>query len=144
MITKTLQLRHDFEEHEINEIAKLMTECHRKKIDVELNKKSATRQYNAEIKYWEREIDKNATLIENGFEDRDVSCEVIYNHPVSGQKTIRRLDTGEEWTEPMTIDEFDLFTAQNVPTEVYADYEEIDQKQLPMAKKVSSPFGEEE
>lgn len=138
MITKTLSLRHDFSEAEINEIAHVLTECVVKKTEVEDEKRSATRQYNGQIKYWEKQIQDNTTLIQDGFEYRDVSCKVLYNTPVAGQKTIERMDTGDKWTEPMTIDEFDLFTAQNVPVD------DIDYEEVPVHNEVKQlPWGED-
>lgn len=139
MITKNLSLRHDFSETEINEIAHVLTECVVKKTQIESEKREANRQLNGQIKYWEKQIQDNTLLIQDGFEYRDCSCEVLFNTPIAGQKTIRRLDTGESWVEQMTIDEFDLFTGQNVATDFNSEVEVID---LPVVKALPSrsPF----
>ncbi len=125
MIKKTLSLRHEFSESEINDIAHTLTDCLQHKGKVVVEKQAANKKLNAEIKYWDKQIDNNSELISEGFEYRDVACAVTYNHPVAGQKTIQRLDTMDEWQEPMTIDEFDLFNNMNVPTQE-TEYEEAE------------------
>ncbi len=117
MIKKTLSLKHEFSESEINEIAHTLTECLQKKGAVVLEKQQVNRTLNANIKYWDKQIDDQSTLISKGYEYRDIDCEVTYNHPIAGQKTLQRLDTYESWAEPMTMDEFDLFNVVNVPTQ---------------------------
>jgi hypothetical protein len=117
MIKKTLSLRYDFAESEINDIAHTLTDCLTHKGGVVNEKQAANRKLNAEIKYWDRQIDNNSTLIQDGFEYRDVDCQVVYNEPVAGQKTITRLDNMDSWQEQMTLDEFDLFNTLNVPAD---------------------------
>lgn len=117
MVTKTLSLKHDFSEKEINDIAHDMTDCIVKKNEVEDEKRSAMRQLNGQIKYWDKQIQDRSILIQDGFEYRDIKCEVKYNDPVVGQKTIIRTDNYELWIEPMTLDEYDLFNTNNIPTD---------------------------
>jgi hypothetical protein len=146
MITKNLSLRHDFDESEINEIARLLTDCIGHQTKVEIEKSSANKKFNAEIKYWQKQIQDKATLIEDGFEYRDCSCEVLFNNRIAGQKTIKRLDTGESWVEQMTIDEFDLFTGQNVATDFNSEeFSEVEVIDLPVVKALSprSPFADD-
>lgn len=125
MIKKTLELKHTFDESEINEIAHILTDCIQQKSQVILNKAVANKAFNSEIKMWDSHIEKNSDLISDGYEYRDTSCEVKYNHPVPGTKTIQRLDTFDSWEEPMSVDEFDLFTSNNVPIDFEGPYEAI-------------------
>jgi c-di-AMP phosphodiesterase-like protein len=116
MITKNLELKHEFSEKEINEIAHDMTDCIVKKNEIEEEKRSVTRQLNGQIKFWDKQIQDRSILIQDGWEYRQTSCQVEYNKPVIGQKTITRLDTYEKWTEPMSVDEYDLFNTNNIDT----------------------------
>jgi hypothetical protein len=125
MIKKTLQLKHEFSESEINEIAHTLTNCIQQKAVVNLEKSQANKTFNANIKYWEKHINDNTELISTGYEYRDTACEVKYNTPLAGQKTIIRLDTFESWEEPMDLNEFDLFTSNNVPVDFEGAYEAL-------------------
>ncbi len=117
MIKKTLSLKHDFTESEINEIAHTLTDCLQQKGQVVIEKQQANKNFNSTLKYWDRQIEEQSMLISDGYTYRDTDCEVVYNAPVAGQKTITRIDTDESWTEPMMTDEFDLFNNMNVPTD---------------------------
>lgn len=114
---KTLSLRHDFSESEINEISRQLVDNLNHKQETVNNKSMEMKKFNNELKFWETKINETSTLIDDGFEYRDIDCDVTYNTPNEGVKSIERLDTGEKWTEPMTIDEFDLFNINNVNTE---------------------------
>lgn len=105
MITKTLNLKHDFSNDEINDIAKEMSAHLNTKVALEIEKSQAMKGYSSQIKYWDKKINQLNELITNEFEYRDISCEVKYNDPVVGQKTIIRQDNYEQWQEPMSIDE---------------------------------------
>ena len=142
MIKKTLSLRHDFSENEINDIAHTLTDCLKSKGVIIVEKQQVNKRLNAEIKYWDKQIDDNSNLISEGFTHRDVACSVEFNKPVAGQKIITRLDTNDYWQEPMTMDEFDLFNNMNVPTQDN-DFEEAEVLTLGEGL-VSLPFEEEE
>jgi len=58
-------------------------------------KAEAVSQFKAEIEKMEAEMNRLAALINNGYEYRDVECEVISNYR-DGQITVLRVDTGEE------------------------------------------------
>lgn len=55
----------------------------------------AVSQFKAEIEKMEAEMNRLAALINNGYEYREVECEVISNYR-DGQITVLRVDTGEE------------------------------------------------
>lgn len=117
MIKKTLNLKCELTIEEINDIAKEMSSQLNQKSEVALNKARAMKQFSGEMKYWDNMINKNNILITDGFEYRNIDCEVVFNSPVTGQKIIKRLDNQEEWQEQMTIEEFDLFNITNIPTD---------------------------
>jgi hypothetical protein len=125
MFKETRKLRHDFSESEVNEISQELVANINEKTRVEDEKKSAVRKFNGEIKYWDKKISRDAELITNGFEDRDTACEVQFNVPTYGNKTITRLDTKESWVEPMEFEEQDLF---NQPKSDYPEIPEHDEE----------------
>lgn len=115
MTTKPLSLKHEFSTEEINEIAVEMSHQINERNRVVVEKASAMKSFNGQLKYWETKINQNNELITDGYEYRDVTVEVEFNKPVNGQKMITRLDTEESWQEPMTLEEFDLFTIADGP-----------------------------
>lgn len=63
----------------------------------------------------ESKINHVTRLLCEGWEYRDVPCKVLYNNPRDCEKTIVRLDTGEEVAvEPMTEEE----KQESLPMEV--------------------------
>lgn len=67
--------------------------------------KEITAQYKAKVEERETIIKKAAQLIRDGYEYRDVECDVDFNIPERGMKTITRHDTNETFVEQMTMEE---------------------------------------
>jgi len=87
-----------------------MAQASRKKAELESSLKEITSQYKAQIVQQENVIQQAARLIHDGYEYRPVDCEVEFNAPERGKKTITRLDTEETHVEIMTMQEkADLF-----------------------------------
>jgi hypothetical protein len=73
---------------------------------LEDRKKQVASEFKAKIDAANAEIFKTARLLNNGYEYRDVKCDVQYDTPRKGLKRIVRMDTGEVVEEiPMTADE---------------------------------------
>ncbi len=108
---KKLVLKCDLTEHEINDIAKEMSERLNQKSQLETEKKETIKKYTREISYYDKKINEGVVLISLGYEEREVNVEIKMNTPDKGFKTITRLDTFENWSEPMNINEYDLFTS---------------------------------
>ena len=62
---------------------------------LEDRKKRAMSQLKSEIDAAQAEINCIAQTLARGYEEREVECEILYNTPEDGIKTIRRTDTGE-------------------------------------------------
>lgn len=103
-------LRYDFTADEVYELAMLNAQDIAKLESVEKEKSQQTAHYGAIIKEIKARLNKNSILITNGFENRDVDCEIYYNSPEPGKKTIIRLDTNKATVERMEYYEFNLFT----------------------------------
>jgi hypothetical protein len=100
----------NFTEEEKVALAQEMAQATVKKADLENALSEISAQYKADIKAQENLIRMAATKIHDGYEYRDVECEVEFNVPERGQKTITRSDTGETFIRPMTMQEkADLF-----------------------------------
>lgn len=103
-------LRYDFTAQETHELALKLAEANRRLATVEEEQSSISAQYGARKKMIKAELNEYSLLITNGYEHRDVECEIHYNKPVPGKKTILRLDTNTSSVEKMEPWEFNLFT----------------------------------
>ena len=91
-------------------LAQEMAQSTGKKSSLEAALKEISSQYKAQIVQQENLIQQASQRIRDGYEYREVDCEVEYNVPERGQKTIIRLDTGATSIEVMTMQEkADLF-----------------------------------
>lgn len=84
-----------FTTEELKEIGiKLALENQRKE-RLEDEKKQSQSQYKSEIDAADAKIKSLAQKLARGSEDREIDCDVLYNTPEEGKKTIKREDTGE-------------------------------------------------
>jgi len=99
-----------FTEEEKLALSQEMAQAKIKQDDLERALKEINAQYKSDITSQQNVISRSAQKIHDGYEYRDVDCEVEYNFPERGMKTITRLDTGETFVETMTYEEKnDLF-----------------------------------
>jgi hypothetical protein len=103
-------LRYDYTQEEMNDLSKHLAENTKKLVSVKEEKGSVVAQYTARVKEVESKNNVLSNQISDGWEHRDVVCEVKYHQPVEGKKTITRVDTFESWEEKMEAWEFNLFT----------------------------------
>lgn len=62
---------------------------------LEAAKKQSQSQFKSEIDAADAKIKSLAQKLARGSEDREIDCDVLYNTPEEGKKTIKREDTGE-------------------------------------------------
>jgi hypothetical protein len=111
---KKLILKCDFTDEEINDIAKEMAEQLSEKTRIDLEKKEVVKKYTREISYYDKKINESGIKIQNGYEEREVQCEIKMNTPKAGIKTITRLDNKDTWEEPMNLNDHDLFSLNDI------------------------------
>lgn len=114
---KTLTLKCELTMQEVNDLAKEISSFLNSKTEVEIEKKETVKRLNRDIAYWDKKINQHGELIDAGFEDRQVDCIVEINTPTINIKRITRLDTNETWTEPMVLNEANLFNISGVKEE---------------------------
>ena len=100
-----------FTTEELKEIGVKLALENQRKERLEDQKKQSQSQFKSEIDAADARIKSLSQKLARGSEDRDIECDVLFNTPKEGQKTIIRSDTGETvQTIPMTESELnDLF-----------------------------------
>lgn len=85
---------------------------------VESEKKSADGVFNERRKVLEGEIESLYRRYHKGYEMAQIGCDIRYNHPLPGQKSYIRMDTGEladtvdmSWEEKQDELQFNLNTS---------------------------------
>jgi len=106
----TMPLRHDFSDDELDEMRDNLVELIGEQTTQKLEKKEVVKSYNDKLKDIESRVKVIAQHISDRYTDRDIACTVEYNSPERDVKTITRLDTNEQWMEPMTESDWNLFT----------------------------------
>jgi hypothetical protein len=93
-------------DQELAECGKELARTNQRKARLEAEKKSTASHYKAEMDQCDAEIEQLSLKSTTGVESRMVECQLFYNNPEDGLKTLIRLDTEEKvYTEPMTVDE---------------------------------------
>jgi hypothetical protein len=103
-------LTHEFSQHEKEELGKELANKNLQLASEEASKKSVVASYASRITSTKEEIAGLSNRLASGYEMREITCVVKYHEPVQNTKTLRRTDTDESWTEPMTDIDFTLFT----------------------------------
>lgn len=108
-ISKVLNCK--FTDAELKEIGMNLALANQEKERLEDQKKQSMSQYKSEQDAVDSKIRELAQKLARGSEDRRIECELLYNVPEEGKKTITRLDTKEVIeTANMTEEELnDLF-----------------------------------
>ena len=126
---KTIRLQCHFTEEERSIIATEMVTKMQELGELDKTLKNMTLKLKAQMAQCKREIEERAIWIKDGYEYREVECEVTFNRPERGKKEILRTDTGETLVWAMTNEEkADLY--YNVDeNEEDEDEEEEDEKE---------------
>ena len=115
---KKISLKCLFTKDEQEKMGKELAETMLAKASLKEELKETTSEIKAKIAQCDRIIREDATNIKNGYEYRLVECEVTYNAPTRGQKSVLRSDTGETIVMEMTKDEkADLYYNADEPEE---------------------------
>lgn len=115
-VKKTTEyLRYDFSAEEFAAHARELARLNQELARFVDHKKQITANLAADQKQKESDVADASRLVSNGYEYRDVACEVRYHDPENGKKTVIRLDTGEivktvfmsgdEMQEPLPFDQ---------------------------------------
>jgi hypothetical protein len=108
--TEKRSLRYDFTITEIQKHAMSLAMKNKELVSIEEEKKAVTSQFSAKVNETKATINKLSGYVSDGFEFRDVECEIQYHKPSQGKKTIIRLDTNKTTAvESMSDYEFNLF-----------------------------------
>lgn len=96
-------LRYRFSDSEIVEMARKQAELGEMIASLDEQKKSVAAKFKAEIEKHECDRSDLGRKITNGYESRDIDCDVFFNDPAVGLATVIRTDTGEQVeVRPMT------------------------------------------
>jgi hypothetical protein len=92
-ITEKRTLRYDFTAVEIHDLSQALASKNKEIVTLKKQKSSAVSQYTAKINEAEANCNDLSNKVSDGYEHREVDCEVIYNQPDQGKKTIIRKDS---------------------------------------------------
>ena len=92
------------------ELAKVNQEISR----IEESKKVAMTDFRNQLVIAAEGCTDLAGKVANGFEYRDIECQVEYHKPKRNQKTLTRLDTGEILIDLMTPEDLNLFNQPEI------------------------------
>lgn len=104
------EFRHDYSEAEAHALAIDLAEGIKKLKEINAKKKEEVKKFTTEADKVALKCDELSVKVSDGFEMRNVQCWVDYNKPSTGQKQITRIDTAEVFTEPMTEEDWTLFS----------------------------------
>lgn len=107
--TEKRSLRYDFKAVEIHELSQQLASKNLDAVEIENEAKSVQSQYSSKLKVVKSEIGKLSRQVSDGWELREVECEIEYHKPEKGKKTVTRKDTNRSTVEPMESWEWNLF-----------------------------------
>lgn len=106
--TEKRTLRYDFTAVEAHELSLQLGNKNKEVKALTQEKKSVTSQWTAKINEAEAARDKLSNQVVDGYEHREVECEVIFNQPANGKKTVIRKDSNKlVGVEDMTQSDWD-------------------------------------
>jgi len=94
-MSETEYLQYTFSPDELKDIAGQLARRNTEAAELEERKKQVVTDFGAQITASKAEISRLSRLYCNGYEYRNIDCEVRLNDPASGRATIIRTDTGE-------------------------------------------------
>lgn len=107
--TVTKSLRYDFTASEVHDLSIELANKYKSLGELAEQKKKADAEFNAKANVVRTELKTLSAQVSDGYEYRDITCEVMYHKPSQGQMTVTRTDTGEVFTEQMTENDWNLF-----------------------------------
>lgn len=104
-------LRYDFTAVEIHDLSLELAKKTKELSALTEEKKTVTSQYSARLNEVKATTNKLSNQVADGWQYREIDCEVIYNKPQHGKKTIIRKDTDKvAMIETMSEYDYNLFT----------------------------------
>lgn len=92
-ITEKRTLRYDFTAVEVHDLSVQLANETKKVGSLTEEKKSVVSQWTAKINESKAACNSLSFKVADGYEHREVECEVIFNQPTNGKKTIIRKDS---------------------------------------------------
>ena len=112
--TEKRTLRYDFTAVEIHDLSMDLAGKTKEIVTLKKQKTSAVSQYTAKINEAEATCNSLSNKVADGFEHREIECEVIFNKPANGKKTIIRKDSNTlVGVEAMTQQDWDKINEEN-------------------------------
>lgn len=112
--TEKRTLRYDFTAVETHELSLQLANKDKEVKALMQEKKSVTSQFTAKINEAEASRGKLSNQVSDGFEYREIECEVNFNQPTQGKKTIIRKDSNAlVGVEAMTTKDWDIINEEN-------------------------------
>lgn len=110
MNTEKRQLRYDFTAVEIHDLSIELANKTKELSSITEEKKSINSQFTARINEVKASTNKLSNQVSDGFEYREIDCEIQFNQPTQGKKTyIRRDSNTVVAVEAMTDYDWNLF-----------------------------------
>ncbi len=107
-------LRYDFTAVEVHDLSVQLANETRKVVSLTEEKKSVTSQWTAKINEAKAACNNLSFKVSDGYEHREIDCEVIFNQPAQGKKTIIRRDSNMlVGVEAMTTSDWNLINEEN-------------------------------
>jgi hypothetical protein len=107
-------LRYDFTAVEAFNLSKDLASKNKEIATLKKQKTSAVSQYTAKINEAEASCNDLSNKVADGYEHREVDCDVFFNQPDQGKKTIIRKDSNTlVGVEGMTKHDWDLLNEDN-------------------------------
>jgi len=107
--TQLKTLKYHFNDAEITEFAKNLADQLKEQSSIELEKQSSNALFKQQLTSVEENISRLRDKIFDGYESRDVECEIKFHFPEQNQKTWTNPFSGEEITEEMNNFDHNLF-----------------------------------
>lgn len=112
--TEKRTLRYDFTAVEIHDLSVQLANETKKVVSLTEEKKSVTSQWTAKINESKAACNNLSFKVADGYEHREIECEVIFNQPANGKKTIIRKDSNVlVAVEQMTTFDWDKINEEN-------------------------------
>lgn len=113
------QLRYDFSAIEIHDLSMDLANKTKELSAIAEEKKSVNSQFTARLNEAKAACNKLSNQVSDGFEYREIECEVEYHKPEQGKKTFIRKDTNKvAAVEAMTDYDWNLFNQVEEQQEV--------------------------
>lgn len=107
-------LRYDFTASEIHDLSLQLAGKTKEVASLVKKKKSVTSQCTAEINAAESACAVLSNQVADGYEHREIDCDVLFNQPTQGKKTIIRKDSNTlVGVEPMTQADWNIINDEN-------------------------------